>query len=99
MNLDDADCAAARFVIAELVADGLIVEIEVPNGSRYRLSEVHAVPEVQPPSPQVNGAVLEVQRVPVAKSEKAVRGQCPGCFIEMRSRNSIANGVRLDADD
>ena len=34
--------------LAELEAVGDIVTVEVANGKRYRLSQVHAVPEVQP---------------------------------------------------
>ncbi|NMO03124.1 hypothetical protein HH308_18080 [Gordonia sp. TBRC 11910] len=55
--------------LAELTADGLILEREVPNGSKYRLSQVHAVPEVQPLSSQVRHAVPEVQRVPLPATE------------------------------
>lgn len=51
--------------VAELAAEGAIVEIEVANGVRYRLTDqVHAVPGVQPPNAQLRGAVPEVQRVP-----------------------------------
>ena len=49
--------------LAELEAVGDIVTVEVANGKRYRLSQVHAVPEVQPQN-QVRHAVPEVQRVP-----------------------------------
>lgn len=76
--------------LAELVADGSIIEKPVPNGTRYRLSEVHAVPEVQPPLPQVSGAVPEVQRVPDSGTETTLirpvspsQGICPGCFVHM----------------
>lgn len=76
--------------LAELVADGSIIETPVPNGTRYRLSEVHAVPEVQPLSPQVSGAVPGVQRVPDSgtettpiRSPRTAQGICPGCFVHM----------------
>lgn len=53
--------------IAELADEGQILVIDVPNGKRYQLTtEVHAVPQVQPPYPQLNGAVPEVQHVPPA---------------------------------
>lgn len=67
-NIRDQFTAA----IAELVADGSIVEISVENGRRYRLATVHAVPEVQPANTQVNDAVPEVQRVPSLTSIHAV---------------------------
>ncbi|MED5802943.1 hypothetical protein VX037_18115 [Gordonia sp. Z-3] len=72
--------------LAELVADGLILERAVPNGSKYRLSQVHAVPDVQPPSAQVTDAVPDVQRVPepATKTETTVtQGTCSRCFIHM----------------
>ena len=76
--------------LAELVADGLIVEKPVPNGARYRLSEVPAVPEVQPPNVQVNDAVPEVHAVPDASPDtgpppapRPIQGMCPGCHVHM----------------
>lgn len=83
--------------LAELVADGLIAERPVPNGARYRLSEVHAVPEVQPTKPQFKGAVPEVHAVPESAPESSgsepepvpekparpVQGTCPSCFVHM----------------
>nr|WP_207949660.1 hypothetical protein [Mycobacterium eburneum] len=53
--------------VAELAEDGQIVVIEVANGTRYQLTaEGTAVPEVQPPNPQVNDAVPEYSAVPPA---------------------------------
>lgn len=50
---------------AELVAEGLIAEIHVERGTRYRLtSEVQGVPPVQGPYPQLKEGVPEVQGVP-----------------------------------
>lgn len=51
--------------VAELVAEGLIAEIHVERGTRYRLtSEVQGVPPVQGPYPQFKEGVPEVQGVP-----------------------------------
>lgn len=51
--------------VAELVAEGLIAEIHVERGTRYRLtSEVQGVPPVQGPYPQLKERVPQVQGVP-----------------------------------
>jgi hypothetical protein len=51
--------------VAELADDGLIAEIRVDRGTRYRLSaEVQGVPEVQGISPQLSDGVPGVQGVP-----------------------------------
>ncbi|MBI5339024.1 MAG: hypothetical protein HZB45_15190 [Mycolicibacterium rufum] len=51
--------------VAELVAEAVIVEIQVDRGTRYRLApEVQGVPPVQGASPQLNDGVPEVQGVP-----------------------------------
>lgn len=51
--------------VAELVADRLVIEIQVERGARYRLKpEVQGVPEVQGLSAQLSGGVPEVQGVP-----------------------------------
>lgn len=52
---------------AELAAEGVIYEIKVKNGVRYRLTaKGTAVPEVQPPYMQVNDAVPQGTAVPMA---------------------------------
>ncbi|HMS75078.1 hypothetical protein [Gordonia sp. (in: high G+C Gram-positive bacteria)] len=69
--------------LAELEAVGDIVTVEVANGKRYRLSQVHAVPEVQPPKPQVRHAVPEVQRVPE-------KGTVPTAFSEVAHTEPVS---------
>jgi hypothetical protein len=50
---------------AELAADGLIIEMRVERGTRYRLNmRVQGVPPVQGPSSQLSDGVPEVQGVP-----------------------------------
>ncbi|MGV7311982.1 hypothetical protein PJJ28_14530 [Mycobacterium kansasii] len=78
--------------VAELVAEGLIAEIHVERGTRYRLtSEVQGVPPVQGPYPQLNEGVPEVQGV--QRPADALR-----CVVDkhaiadLNSRRSPENG-------
>lgn len=85
--------------LAELVADGLLIETQVPNGSKYRLSEVHAVPEVQPPLSQVRDAVPEVHAVPSERPlhvvSDEIAGRPPTCleWINNHITGLLAAGV------
>jgi ribose 1,5-bisphosphokinase PhnN len=54
--------------LTELADESHIIAIEVPGGTRYRLSsEVHAVPEVHAPKAQVKTREPEVPRVPTGR--------------------------------
>lgn len=58
--------------LAELTAAGLVVEIPVDRGTRYRLSESTGCTEVQGQYPQVREGVPPVQGVPSADSTDLV---------------------------
>ncbi|WP_210754168.1 hypothetical protein [Gordonia paraffinivorans] len=60
--------------LADLVAAGIVVEVPVERGTRYRLAEVQGVPPVHPLFSQVKDGVPEVQGVPDAHEEHGTRG-------------------------
>lgn len=64
--------------VAELAADGLIVEIEVERGARYRLNpEVQGVPPVQGMSSQFSEGVPEVHPVPPSNVTALITRRSP----------------------
>ncbi|WP_100465907.1 hypothetical protein [Mycobacteroides abscessus] len=67
--------------VAELAADGQIVEIQVERGTRYRLSaQVQGVPQVQGTSTQLREGVPDVQGVPEGEQTELenTSSQSPG---------------------
>lgn len=78
-------CGAA---LAELVAGGIVLEIPVDRGARYRLSESTGCTPVQGPSSQVREGVPRVQGVPVVHPE-----------VVCADRVSTSHNCRSDAVD
>lgn len=78
--------------LAELEAVGDIVSVDVPNGTRYRLSEGTRCTTVQPPKQQVRDAVPQVQRVPESGTQSTPEsevhhmelspGRCSHCYLD-----------------
>ncbi|AYE97910.1 hypothetical protein C0J29_27065 [Mycobacterium paragordonae] len=83
---------------AELVAEGLIAEIHVDRGARYRLNkEVQGVPPVQGIYPQLTEGVPPVQGVPSSPGPTGQGDQCgQGPLLQLRESDPVGQGDQLE---